>query len=142
MKARRALVVGLMLAIVAIGLAAFFTYAAPPSSGRASSPTPPQTSHAASEVLVLIAQGAAVNTKDPGYRPAVIKVVLGVNNTVVWKSLDNSVHDVFFPALNLKSPDLYLGDSWNYTFTSPGTYSYVCSYHPWMKGEVIVLPAP
>ena len=30
----------------------------------------------------------------------------------------------------------------NFTFTIPGTYSYYCSYHSWMKGQVIVKPTP
>jgi plastocyanin len=30
------------------------------------------------------------------------------------------------------------GGSWSYTFTTPGTYTYHCSPHPFMKGTVVV----
>ncbi|MDG6966856.1 MAG: cupredoxin domain-containing protein [Nitrososphaerota archaeon] len=37
------------------------------------------------------------------------------------------------------------GATYNYTFTKPGTYNYLCVYHVWMTGTVTVLagsPAP
>src|ERR1044072_2211388 len=33
------------------------------------------------------------------------------------------------------------GQSWTFTFTVPGTYSYYCSVHPDMRAQVVVLPA-
>ncbi len=30
------------------------------------------------------------------------------------------------------------GDSVTLTLTTPGTYSYVCDYHAWMKGTITV----
>jgi plastocyanin len=35
---------------------------------------------------------------------------------------------------------LHPGDSYSYTFTASGTYSYHCQVHPMMKGKVIVTP--
>ncbi|HEX2667565.1 MAG TPA: plastocyanin/azurin family copper-binding protein [Gammaproteobacteria bacterium] len=32
------------------------------------------------------------------------------------------------------------GDTYSYTFTKPGTYSYYCTLHPFMKGKVVVTP--
>jgi len=32
------------------------------------------------------------------------------------------------------------GQSWNYTFTTPGTYEYYCIVHPYMIGHIMVSP--
>jgi plastocyanin len=29
---------------------------------------------------------------------------------------------------------------WSFTFSSPGTFDYHCTFHPWMKGTVSVSP--
>jgi len=33
------------------------------------------------------------------------------------------------------------GQSWSYTFTTPGTYEYYCIVHPYMIGHITVAPA-
>ncbi|MDA4123762.1 MAG: cupredoxin domain-containing protein, partial [Thaumarchaeota archaeon] len=38
------------------------------------------------------------------------------------------------------SSNLAVGASYSYTFTAPGTYTYHCNYHSWMKGTVVVKP--
>ena len=32
------------------------------------------------------------------------------------------------------------GESWTFTFTTFGKYDYFCTIHPWMMGEITVLP--
>jgi plastocyanin len=75
------------------------------------------------------------------FNPQVIVVVIGINNTVVWTNEDFSVHNIITtsaPTTGPASGDLAQGQWYSFTFTTPGTYSYYCSYHPWMNGEVIV----
>ena len=67
-----------------------------------------------------------------------IDVVIGVNNTVVWTNKDSTPHTVTSTTKLFDSGNMNAGDTFTFTFTTPGTYSYVCSYHPWMKGTVIV----
>jgi plastocyanin len=73
------------------------------------------------------------------YDPDVIKVVIGVNNTVVWRNNDNVVHTATgtnftgFTTGNIKP-----GNSSSFTFNTAGTYPYHCIYHPGMVGTVIV----
>jgi plastocyanin len=31
-----------------------------------------------------------------------------------------------------------VGESWSYTFDTPGEYEYLCTPHPWMRAKVIV----
>jgi amicyanin len=69
-------------------------------------------------------------------------VTVPVGTTVTWTNKDEIPHtvassDQAFPA----SPGLDTGDTYSYTFTKPGTYSYYCTLHPFMKGKVVVTPA-
>jgi len=61
-----------------------------------------------------------------------------VNNTVEWKNNDDTPHTVTAVDKSFDSGNLNAGDVFTHTFTTPGTYQYSCSYHPWMKGTVIV----
>ena len=65
-------------------------------------------------------------------------MVIGVNNTVQWTNNDIAPHTVTAVDKSFDSGELNTGDTFTYTFTTPGTYQYGCSYHPWMKGTVIV----
>src|SRR5204862_2615268 len=94
-----------------------------------------------STVAVSIPSGAGINEKDPGYSPATIKVVIGTNSTVIWTNDDSAHHTVTSNPGNgsIDSGDMAHGAAYNYTFTAPGTYNYICRYHSWMAGTVIVV---
>ncbi len=88
---------------------------------------------------VSILKGAAIDPSSPGYLPATITVVLGVNSTVVWTNDDSVFHTVTATDGSFNSGTIFSGQTWSHTFTQPGTYSYYfCQYHPWMKGTVVV----
>lgn len=73
------------------------------------------------------------------YSPDVITVIIGVNNTVVWKNNDNAVHTatgINFTGFN--TGNMEPGASASYTFNTGGTYPYHCLIHPTMTGTVIV----
>lgn len=70
-------------------------------------------------------------------------------DTVTWTNKDSVPHDVVVTngPVKFRSPMLTEGQSWSYTFTRPGSYSYTCSVHPDMKANVTanakaVAPAP
>ena len=86
---------------------------------------------------INIESGSAVNTTSTYYSPSTMTVVIGVNNTVTWINKDNAPHTVTDTGV-FDSGNLNPGQSWTYTFTTPGTYHYGCTYHPWMTGTVIV----
>ncbi|MER3601112.1 MAG: hypothetical protein C4339_00040 [Nitrososphaerota archaeon] len=73
------------------------------------------------------------------YIPSTIVVVLGVNNTIIWTNDDIVVHTVTSDDGKFDSGLLNPGQSWNYTFTTPGTYPYHCIPHPFMRATVVVL---
>jgi plastocyanin len=93
------------------------------------------------QAQISIIQGAGSNSSITGFTPATITVVMGVNNTVVWTNDDSVPHTVTAYDGSFNSGAINPGGSYNFTFTSPGTYEYHCSYHPWMKGTVVVKSA-
>jgi copper-containing nitrite reductase len=105
-----------------------------------STTTTTTTTSASPGVTVDILNGAAANTNSPGYSPATITVVIGMNSTVTWVNHDSVPHTVTATDKSFNSGNLDPGKSWTYTFTLPGTYNYYCIYHAgWMKGLVVVV---
>jgi plastocyanin len=96
------------------------------------------TGQAPKSVGVSIVSGAGTNTSGTGFAPKNIIVVLGINNTVVWTNNDSSPHTVTANDGTFNSGNLAPGQSYTFTFTTPGTYTYHCTYHPWMYATVTV----
>ncbi|MFR9752209.1 cupredoxin family copper-binding protein [Nocardia sp. 004] len=72
------------------------------------------------------------------FAPAEMTIQAG--DTVTWKFDDNVPHTVQGigdKAMGINSPIIDKGE-WSYTFTAPGTYRYLCSLHPQMRGAVTV----
>lgn len=72
------------------------------------------------------------------YSPQNITVVMGLNNTVEWVS-HSLAYDTVTSTSGAFSHAFSPGDTFEYTFASPGVYDYYCTYHPWMHGTVVVL---
>lgn len=92
------------------------------------------------EVVVIIVNGASVNAS-LGFEPSSITVVIGVNNTVVWKNEDSDGHTVTSDTSEFDSGMVPPGGTFTHTFLRAGTYPYHCDPHPWMTGVVIVKAA-
>jgi len=87
---------------------------------------------------VTIVPGSAISPNSTGFTPSVVTVVLGVNNTVMWTNADSVPHTVTANDGSFSSGNMNPGDTYVLTFTSAGNYTYHCSYHPWMKGTIVV----
>jgi plastocyanin len=72
------------------------------------------------------------------FLPAEKTVVAGT--TLTWVNLDPEDHDVITNDLTIISPLIKPGESWSYTFETPGTYAYVCDLHTGMEGVIVVAP--
>lgn len=80
------------------------------------------------------------------YRPEWIEVPVGT--TVTWTNFDDIGHSITSgtpdspdsPAGLFDSGLFGLNESFSYTFTQPGEYSYFCTRHPHMVGTIFVLP--
>lgn len=80
--------------------------------------------------------GSTVAVQDFAFTPADLTVAPGT--TVTWTFEDSAVHDVVANDSSFSSPQLRDGETYQFTFTEPGSVEYICSIHPYMKGAVTV----
>ena len=64
------------------------------------------------------------------------KVEVATGQAVAWVWKDDTVHDVAFDD-GSASPKQKSG-TWQRTFDRPGSFDYVCTLHPNMRGTVVV----
>jgi plastocyanin len=77
---------------------------------------------------------ASVTIADFAFAPQAITVPRGT--TVTWTNDDPFGHSIVGDGFSSESLDG--GATFQFTFDTPGTYSYVCGIHPQMTGTVIV----
>ena len=82
------------------------------------------------------APGAAVTIDNFAFGPTPITVKAGT--TVTWTNNDDIPHTVRAVDGSFHSKAMDSADSYSFTFTTPGVYSYFCSLHPKMVGKVVV----
>jgi plastocyanin len=70
------------------------------------------------------------------FEPATLTVKAGT--TVTWINEDDIPHTVVASDRSFKSKALDTDDKFSFTFTTPGSYEYFCSLHPYMKAVVEV----
>jgi len=127
-KGRKPLIIGLVLvAVMAMVFGLLYGGQLPINS----------TSPNIVEVVVTIPSGAGDNPK-LGFEPAVMIIVIGINNTVVWKNEDSDWHTAHSNIPEFYSGIIQPGASFTHTFERPGIYPYHCDPHPWMTGLITV----
>jgi plastocyanin len=96
------------------------------------------------EVLPASAHGDVVAITIEHYSFSPASLTIDVGGTVTWTNNDQAPHDITTTSSPeaLKSPTLSKGMSWSHTFTTPGTYVYICSIHPDMRATLVVKAAP
>jgi amicyanin len=118
---------------------------APPSTNTAADPmnmaqapaTTPAPAQPAPSGVTPAPTGAKVSITNFKFDPAMLTIKAGT--TVVWTNNDIVAHTVTFTDV-ANSPVLNRGDTFSRTFSAAGTYSYICSIHPFMHGTVVVTP--
>jgi plastocyanin len=65
-------------------------------------------------------------------------VTVPVGSTIRWTNQDDIPHNIVSDDKSFKSKALDTDETFTYTFTKPGTYSYFCSIHPKMTGKIVV----
>jgi plastocyanin len=99
------------------------------------------TTTQASEQSSPSSQGLAIkhDVKISGFAFSPSQLTIGKGQTVVWTNYDSTAHTISFDSSAVPSSDtINKGETYAYSFTETGTYSYHCSIHPSMKGEIIV----
>jgi plastocyanin len=82
------------------------------------------------------AANAAVKIDNFVFGPQTITVSVGA--TVTWTNSDDIPHTAVSTDGVFKSKVMDTDEKFSYTFTKAGTYSYYCSIHPKMTGQVVV----
>ncbi len=96
------------------------TSAAPPVASAADSASNPVT----------------VEIRDMKYAPETLVIPTGTK--VTWINRDDAPHTVTDRGRKFASAALDTGDSYSYTFESPGEFTYFCTIHQFMVGKVVV----
>lgn len=80
-----------------------------------------------------------------GFMPKTLVTTAGTR--VVWKNESSQAHTVTaqgsYPLFTSGVKRLITpGHTWSFVFHHAGRYSYYCIVHPFMKGTIVVRPAP
>jgi plastocyanin len=89
-------------------------------------------------VAPLAAQtgGAAVVIDNFTFAPQRLTIKAGT--TVTWTNRDDIPHTVMATVRLFKSTAMDTDESYSFTFSTAGEYSYFCSLHPHMTGTIVV----
>jgi plastocyanin len=95
---------------------------------------PPQTTK------ISISPGSSQPSQTKNFVPKEGDATLGATNKVVWTNHDNGYKDLINGQFNsISSIGLVLPQkTYQFTFTTDGTYPYHCEPHPWMTGKIVI----
>jgi plastocyanin len=87
----------------------------------------------------LLPAALTIHIKDFKYDPTPAKIHAG--DRVTFINDDDEAHTVTADDKSFDSEGLDGAGTWQHVFTKPGTYSYFCELHPYMKATIVVLPS-
>ena len=82
---------------------------------------------------------SSVTIVDFSFSPSSVTIHTG--DAITWRNTGQAPHNATANDGSFKTPDLNNGQSASHTFNSAGTFSYICTIHPNMKGTIRVLSA-
>jgi plastocyanin len=118
---------------------------APPPADPAAepAPAPPEPQALAderrerkAEPVAFAAASGSVTIVDFSFSPGTITINQG--DTVTWNNSGPTPHSATAPNGAFDTGIFPAGESRSHTFTEAGTYSYICTPHPNMRGTVVV----
>lgn len=93
--------------------------------------------------LIIMHKGASAAASNPHFEPKILEIRKG--EAVRWKNHDIAGHTVTSgePTSNnsgtiFDSSLIKNGETYEFTFRTPGTFNYFCQVHPWGTGKIIV----
>ncbi len=98
-----------------------------------SSPSPGPVASTAS---TSTASQNSVAIQNYAFSPSTLTIQKGAN--VTWTNYDSVQHHVVSDSSAFSSPLLNKGDTYTHQFNNTGSFSYICSIHPYMKGTIVV----
>ena len=130
-KSKAPLAIGVVVAVLVV--AGIIIFASAGKSGDtmkmgSTSPSPAASAAVASN---------AVTVQNYAFSPAAVTVKVGT--TVTWTNQDAVGHTITVDSGDGPTSALFArGQTFSYTFSKTGTFTYHCTPHPYMKGSVIV----
>ena len=82
-------------------------------------------------------EAASVEIVEFAYAPVDVKVTVG--GTIEWANSDTAPHTATANDDSFDTGSLDKGDSAKITFDEPGTFDYICTFHPFMNASVEVV---
>lgn len=137
MKNKQTPIIIVIIALVVIATAFVVT-----SSKKNNDATPVKPSNSTSTADTSVDSSKAVASdsvtiENYAFGPDAIKVKVGT--TVTWTNKDAVRHSVVGDNASMPNGPLFgKGETYKYTFTKVGTFTYYCGPHPYMHGSVIV----
>jgi plastocyanin len=102
---------------------------------------PPTAGGAAGRLATPVGGAVPITYKGIAIAPANVTVKAGT--TIKWTNFDATLHNVAITSgpVRFSSPAFNKAGSYKATFTKPGVYHYLCTYHPaTMTGTITVKP--
>ena len=110
----------------------------PPAATTPPSTTPPGPgSGGGSSASAGAETHATVPIRDFKFEPATVKLRRG--GRVTWTNRDSTAHTATAKDGAFGTGTLKPGQSRTISFRRPGTYAYVCAFHKFMQGTVVVV---
>ena len=141
--------VTLILVMASIGYYQYIYAPSVPTSNTTTSSTPSNLKTVMVNITLNAVSGcggpSGIQSSLPStcdaYSPNPTRLVAGVNNSVIFDNLDNAVHTATANDNSFDTGILNSGQQSNpIVIDKTGQLTYFCTIHPWMKGELIVLP--
>ena len=118
------------LILVLVALAGVMVMVAGCTSSSNTSPSP------ANSTVTSTASQNPVAIQNYAFSPSTLTIQKGAN--VTWTNYDSVQHHVVSDSSAFSSPLLNRGDTYTHQFNNTGSFSYICSIHPYMKGTIVV----
>ncbi|HLY44760.1 MAG TPA: cupredoxin family copper-binding protein [Stellaceae bacterium] len=90
----------------------------------------------AADATPVAANTAVVEIHGMKFNPTTLSIATGTK--VTWVNEDEQPHTVTDRGKVFRSAALDTKDSFSYTFTAPGEFTYFCTIHPMMVGKIVV----
>jgi plastocyanin len=85
-----------------------------------------------------VAQNNAVSVTIDNFVFEPSRLTIKAGTTVSWTNRDDIPHAVVAKDRTFKSKVMDTGESYSFTFATPGEYTYFCSLHPHMTATIVV----
>jgi amicyanin len=108
----------------------------PATPGMSGMQSPPASASATTADSPPSQGGTAIAITDFKFNPATLTVPVGT--TVTWTNQDEEPHTIAAKDGSFHSPGMDTHATYSFTFTTAGSYDYICSIHPFMTGTVVV----